>query len=120
MGTAHVRVAVLLLHLRYPCVQFHQAFYRRFLASSDAADKLQMGATRHTGYVSVREITRRYSLTRETCSVPGHVHLWLGATDHSAMQPCGCGLRHYTEGPNWNWNMLQRGHLQEGWRLQQL
>lgn len=53
MGTAHVRVALLLLHLRHPRVQFHKAVHCRVLASSDTADKIQMGTARHTRYAFV-------------------------------------------------------------------
>jgi hypothetical protein len=38
MGATNVRMAVLLLNLRHPRVQLHQALHCCFLASSDAAD----------------------------------------------------------------------------------
>jgi len=40
MGTTYVRMAVLLLHLRYPRIQLHQAFHRCVLASPNTADEL--------------------------------------------------------------------------------
>lgn len=117
MDVGPFRLVVLLLDLRHPRVQLHQAVHRGLPVAIDAANQIQVGIARHLGY-----FTSTYRcppiFANTYASISGSIHVRLRLAHHLPMQTGCCWLRLEAATAFWNSYMLQPRHLQESRRLQ--